>query len=758
MALIITTPMVYRPICRLNQHDDFLDKVATDPYLFASFYVLTKPYTIQTELQSPNAKSIAEYLSSKQDIPVSFSMLKQDESLKTLSELKRQLGDRVTALYTTDFMDGFNFFNQLKIFERGLYASHILDFMEEVADAEAGHRAHNPDIAGSAFHENIATLATLLELDDHDLNLLRLSFLYSIEPSFTIFYRYLELSLGERADILKDIAELLVDHPDALNQQKSKLLKFGICSFNERNQRFVALSEWWVQTLSANGFDEFQACFISELEHKSAYKGVLARTSAEDATLISELFRKKEANIGCNVLFYGSSSMNLRGAVIDVIEQAKIENVFELNPAIKPADMPGAVAVAQAMLTVDDCLLVEKAENALTRGARRDSYFHDIFGDALPPKKDPVELTSDEFLLGRNACFTLWIASSIDSIDTAAVGRFLMHVEVKPASRDDRKAAIAKLADKLDLSEHAKQTLSTYVEIGLEQLESAAKLVRITGADETKLLATVAASQKALGRDGTEELRESVTKYDLSLLNLQSRFKPERVIEALKKSNSGTLCFYGMPGTGKTQLAEYIALQLNKPLLIKRASDIFSMWLGESEKNIKKIFDEAKAEGAVLLLDEADSFLRDRAMARAAHEVSTVNELLTRMERYSGVFICATNLFESLDAAALRRFTFKFQFQALDDTQRLRMFKNETGIEVTDDHPLYFDLMKLRYLTPGDFATVKRQAMLFDETLTPEVWLEQLDIESKAKLVGLTRQNLISGHDLSKEVTVKERV
>ena len=77
------------------------------------------------------------------------------------------------------------------------------------------------------------------------------------------------------------------------------------------------------------------------------------------------------------------------------------------------------------------------------------------------------------------------------------------------------------------------------------------------------------------------------------------------------------------------------------------------------------MFDEAQTESAVLLLDEADSFLRSRRMAERNYEVSEVNEMLQGMERFAGVFICTTNLFEELDEAALRRFTFKIRFKPL---------------------------------------------------------------------------------------------
>jgi SpoVK/Ycf46/Vps4 family AAA+-type ATPase len=110
------------------------------------------------------------------------------------------------------------------------------------------------------------------------------------------------------------------------------------------------------------------------------------------------------------------------------------------------------------------------------------------------------------------------------------------------------------------------------------------------------------------------------------------------------------------------------------------------------------------------------------------------------MERFPGIFIVATNLFKGLDPAALRRFTFKLEFQAMAPSQRLRMFLTETGIiaagTIVDPAQLEAWNMKLTMmpmLTAGDFATVKRQTVLLGETLTPEDWINQLQIECATK-------------------------
>jgi transitional endoplasmic reticulum ATPase len=168
------------------------------------------------------------------------------------------------------------------------------------------------------------------------------------------------------------------------------------------------------------------------------------------------------------------------------------------------------------------------------------------------------------------------------------------------------------------------------------------------------------------------------------------------------------------------------------------------MWLGETEQHIAGMFAEAEAEGALLFLDEADSFLRDRALARAEWAVTQVNELLQRMERHPGIFIAATNLMADVDSAALRRFTWKLEFLALAPEQAWRMFCTEAAVATASSDPTHLEALAARLgaienLTPGDFATVKRQANMLAQDLNPEEWLEQLDLEAKAKTLGLQR-------------------
>ena len=160
-----------------------------------------------------------------------------------------------------------------------------------------------------------------------------------------------------------------------------------------------------------------------------------------------------------------------------------------------------------------------------------------------------------------------------------------------------------------------------------------------------------------------------------------------------------------------------------------------SKYVGETEQNMAAMFEEAEAENAVLLLDEADSFLQDRRGAQRSYEVTEVNEMLQGMERFNGIFICTTNLLDRIDQAALRRFTFKIKFKPLTPEQRESMFVTEAlmGDAGLLSSELKVRLARLEVLCPGDFAAVKRQIDILGEGFTVDDFLTQLEAEHRIK-------------------------
>ena len=128
---------------------------------------------------------------------------------------------------------------------------------------------------------------------------------------------------------------------------------------------------------------------------------------------------------------------------------------------------------------------------------------------------------------------------------------------------------------------------------------------------------------------------------------------------------------HGPPGTGKTLCAEALAGELNRPLRVAHAPALLSKWVGDTERNLEALFREARAQRAVLLLDEADSLVGRRdAPGAMRHEQSMTNVLLDLIDRYPGLVLVATNLPANLDPAIARRLAWTLAFEPPDEPER----------------------------------------------------------------------------------------
>jgi ATPase family associated with various cellular activities (AAA) len=137
--------------------------------------------------------------------------------------------------------------------------------------------------------------------------------------------------------------------------------------------------------------------------------------------------------------------------------------------------------------------------------------------------------------------------------------------------------------------------------------------------------------------------------------------------------------FAGPPGTGKTMAAEVIAAELGLPLFRIDLSQVVNKYIGETEKNLRRLFDAAEASDVILFFDEADSLFGKRTEVKDAHDRYAnleVSYLLERMERFKGLAILATNRKKDLDDAFLRRLRFLIDFPLPGVEERLRIWKS----------------------------------------------------------------------------------
>lgn len=370
----------------------------------------------------------------------------------------------------------------------------------------------------------------------------------------------------------------------------------------------------------------------------------------------------------------------------------------------------------------------------------------DVFndGDSFFGRKSTAQVRKAWInrMLEENPVPTLWLSNSIDGLDPAFIRRFDMVFELPVPPKKQRERI---------LQENCGDLIDACIISRIAEAESLAPAV------VAKASSVVRSIREDLGQKGCATAFERLISntleaqghrpivqndpnrlpeiYDPGFIHADADLSS--VADGLIAARAGRLCLYGPPGTGKTAYGRWLAQQLDVPLLVKRASDLMSPYVGENEQNIARAFRQAAQDGALLLIDEVDSFLQDRRGAQRGWEVSMVNEMLTQMESFSGVFIASTNLMTGLDQAALRRFDLKVKFDFLRPEQAWGLVRRYCiQLNLPAPQPdLLTRTMRLQRLTPGDFAAVLRQHR-FRPIQSPATLVSALEAECAVKEGG----------------------
>lgn len=321
--------------------------------------------------------------------------------------------------------------------------------------------------------------------------------------------------------------------------------------------------------------------------------------------------------------------------------------------------------------------------------------------------------------LEANPVPTLWLSNSARGLDGAFLRRFDMVMELPVPPRRQRTRiiegacaglldarAVARMAESEVLAPAVVTRAAAVVEAIRQELgpDGTASAMALLIGNTLR-----AQGHPDLARPGAERLPEL---YDPTLVHADVDL--DALAAGLQRTRAGRLCLYGPPGTGKTAFGRWLAERLAVPLHVKRVSDLVSPYVGESEQNLAHAFRRAAEDGALLLIDEVDSFLQDRRGAQRSWEVSLVNEMLTQMEAFPGVFVASTNLMDGLDPAALRRFDLKVAFHPLKSDQAwtlLCRYAEQLALPAPEAAllPRVSQLARLATLTPGDYAAVARR-------------------------------------------------
>ncbi len=446
----------------------------------------------------------------------------------------------------------------------------------------------------------------------------------------------------------------------------------------------------------------------------------------------------KNKTPGVNILIYGDPGTGKTELVRTLCKKNKL-NLFEITMQ-DDSGLPIHGADRFAILQLSQKLIGGKKSSVLLFDEIEDVFPASEFSFyGQPPVRDNKKAWINN-LLEENPVPTFWISNTVKQIDASYLRRFDFVLKLRPLTPKVRLRILKKYLGHLPVRNSWLLTMAENEHIAPAIAENAAKIanhIKTHRAEEVEqiLQKVISNSLEVMGLPKNKQLKaKQNTKYNLEYLNADTDLA--KLGAGLTRNSHARICLYGASGTGKTAYAHYLASELDKPILVKRASDILSKWVGEAEQNIADMFEQAATEDMVLLLDEADSFLAERVGAQQTWEISQVNELLVQMETYSGIFIASTNLMDRLDSASLRRFDFKIKFDYMKPGQRFKMFKQIVAEHANNKYNIAKceqELMKLDTLTPGDFATVLRQQISLGQELTAPALLESLIKECKAK-------------------------
>ncbi|TAN41692.1 MAG: ATP-binding protein [Nitrospirae bacterium] len=560
----------------------------------------------------------------------------------------------------------------------------------------------------------------------HDLD----SFLENVGLSFSSYIKLKSFGhcvLGiKRREILKALS-------------KGTLLKTGllICSELERG---IELSGWCKDYLSD----------ISkrELKHKFYTTGNDSELSLSDFSLAEDeqlVLRDLLKGAGrCNILLYGRPGTG-KTSLAKTLAKEYGKGLISINipesddPKERISGLQAALYLAEGPKTL---VLVDEAEELLGS----ESFFF---------KKELSKSKVNE-LLDDHKHKIIWISNDTYAIHPSTMRRFSYTLEFKKLGSKDRIKVLQhelrkKKLDGIFTDEELKEISHDY-SVDAGGIVNAVALAGIKRKqNKDALLKKVRAVLKShervtTGKAETNKVKKSFGTYSLEGLNASQDLgeiipiirRYEDFRRASSETRSLALLLYGMPGTGKSEFVHYLGHVLDKQVLLKRASDIQSKWVGETEKNIAEAFHEAKRDEGILFFDEADTFLYPRSSAQRSWEKSFTNEILAQLDAYSGITVFATNDIDGLDHAALRRFKFKIEFRPLKPEGNLHFYNTLLmplfSGEAKPSAEQIAVLKNICNLTPGDFIAVRDRFEFSDRAeITHRRLIDALVAEVKHK-------------------------
>ena len=601
---------------------------------------------------------------------------------------------------------------------------------------------------------NVGKLGDMLRLTDGERRVLHLAAIATKASGFSDLWSHVALSTDAVCEAIGRAVGMPASAAGKALRPSGRLCRSGLFETrrvfaSERNP--LELNARVCSALVSPRFE------IEQFLRSLIRKGGKPRLKLDDYAHVSDaaLVRRYLADAsarrrkGVNVLLYGLPGTGKTEFVRALASALKLElhevpNEDEDGDPIRGNQRFSSYAICQKILAERQrqLILFDEVEDVFGDGA---SALFAMFGRSAEDSDARLGKSWTNEILETNPVPTIWVCNYIGAMDSAYVRRFDVVVQFRAPGPAATRRMIERYFRPGEISDACVARLSAIEQLPPAQIERAAKVVRSLRSTsiqrrDREALRLIEASMRAMDLRVAIPAAALPSHYDPAFINADRDLG--RLINGLTHGTGARMCFYGPPGTGKTAFAHHLGRELGLPVQVKRGSDLLDCYVGETEKNIAEAFRSARDAHAILVIDEADGFLRDRAGAVRSWEITFVNELLTQMEAFEGIFIASTNLVDTLDAASLRRFDFKVKFDYLTHAQRRAMLAciaTEPSTTPEEGERARQAIDRLEWLTPGDFANALRQLRVTGEPATSARLVTLLEAEAAMKPEGRRR-------------------
>jgi transitional endoplasmic reticulum ATPase len=577
----------------------------------------------------------------------------------------------------------------------------------------------------SEMEKRLHILQETFKLSDHELEIAIFFYLMERNILEDIFKRDSIVNLTELPTFksfmhtvlgLKryDIAKVLTE---------GNLFKAALIEVNYNND--LSIAQWCESYLAGVGERNLSHDFFT-MENDSALHISDFDLPEDELRVLDALIKSASSH---NILFYGESGTG-KTSLAKCLAKTYGKELLTVKVPISDVHKErlqriyGTINIADKERSI---ILIDEADEVLNTS---DSFFH----------KSITNKSWTNMLMEGHHQKIIWITNRFDTIHPSTMRRFSFCMEFHAFNAQKRAKVLTNEIRQRGFmdyfSEKDIQDLCRTYSVNAGSIVSALNILSIEKTtDKEMALKKIKAVLKNHEKVTTgkkisiSDNRKDFSKYSLEGLNCSE--DPEKIISIIQRyteqQKAGILqitrpmsfLLYGMPGTGKSEFVYYLGHILDKEVALRRCSDIHSMWVGETEKNIANAFREAGNNNTILFFDEADSFLFPRREASHSWEKNFTNEILTQLESSTGIVIFATNDIEGLDHGSLRRFRFKIEFKSLTPEGNVHFYDTVLKPLIPQDILMSLDeRRKLKSIinpTPGDFAVVRDKYAFIDQ-------------------------------------------